>query len=745
MATLDDLPGLLTQGYVPEAGARLPYGGPAPRIDVDDYGQVKAPLRPAALRRLLEFAEPAAYGKGEQTLTDPAVRDTWQIPSDLVTVDWNGELDGVLESARAALGLPATSRLRAEFHSLLVYETGQFFVAHQDSQKHDDMLATLVVTMPSPGTGGALLVHDGDATTTFTASRDEATLVVFYADRLHEVKPVRSGHRLTMTYNLLVSGDTRPPPAPLNQIGTIAALLTGYFATARHRRFGTGEPERPTRLAYLLDHEYPQRGLSLTRLKGSDATAAALLGHAADRADCEVVLALTQVHEVRDGDDIDGDLLDDEIEVTHWLNPDGFVEPVSLQLTDDITAATATARLRPYAEEYQGYMGNYGETTDRWYQRAALLVWPRSLAFANRAEVAPQFAMRQVLARLRDGDTAAESDVAGLARTWGSMISPFGGVSPSAPSAPALLSATLPVAALLADATVAEQLLAPFAIDHLQPEAVEHVIVLTDRHGEGCATELLRAWFGDQARHGAPHASDDWLPEVPDLARGLSSRPAVGREFVALVLCSVQRRIEAEQRTRLTESVRLRLEQWGEPLAAVFEAIGVLDDADLRAQLLGWSRREPLVDALVGSLRVARAWTPTLREAAGMTEVAAFCALRLRERLQAPQREPQDWSMKAELGCECELCAELTGFLTDSDRRVMEWPLAGPRRQHLHAQIDRAELPLTHVTRRQGRPFTLVLTKTDDLFAREQRVRESARNGLAELRRDWKVGPPAGP
>jgi hypothetical protein len=54
----------------------------------------------------------------------------------------------------------------------------------------------------------------------------------------------------------------------------------------------------------------------------------------------------------------------------------------------------------------------------------------------------------------------------------------------------------------------------------------------------------------------------------------------------------------------------------------------------------------------------------------------------------------------------------------------LEWPLAKERRQHIHRRIDAAELPVTHVTRRQGRPFTLVLTKTDNLFAGERKARE---------------------
>jgi len=43
---------------------------------------------------------------------------------------------------------------------------------------------------------------------------------------------------------------------------------------------------------------------------------------------------------------------------------------------------------------------------------------------------------------------------------------------------------------------------------------------------------------------------------------------------------------------------------------------------------------------------------------------------------------------------------------------------------HIHQILDAHGLPMTHTTRRAGRPFTLVLTKTDALFEREESERE---------------------
>jgi hypothetical protein len=80
-------------------------------------------------------------------------------------------------------------------------------------------------------------------------------------------------------------------------------------------------------------------------------------------------------------------------------------------------------------------------------------------------------------------------------------------------------------------------------------------------------------------------------------------------------------------------------------------------------------------------------------------------------------RAPDDWSITLPRSCTCDLCATLETFLSDPGRRSFEWPLAKERRRHVHARIDNAGLPVTHMTRRLGGPFTLVLTKTDALFA----------------------------
>jgi len=72
-------------------------------------------------------------------------------------------------------------------------------------------------------------------------------------------------------------------------------------------------------------------------------------------------------------------------------------------------------------------------------------------------------------------------------------------------------------------------------------------------------------------------------------------------------------------------------------------------------------------------------------------------------------------------------------FLTDPARRVLDWPLAKERRRHVHGRLDSAELPVRHLTRRTGRPYTLVLTKTEAIFERERQARRRDEADLAWL------------
>jgi hypothetical protein len=152
---------------------------------------------------------------------------------------------------------------------------------------------------------------------------------------------------------------------------------------------------------------------------------------------------------------------------------------------------------------------------------------------------------------------------------------------------------------------------------------------------------------------------------------------------------------------------------------------------DLTTRIDDYCRQhgDALSSCMIPALRAAAAAVSTQTPPDDVfKKLASDQAIRLRVRLAQSTRAADDWSIELPDGCSCALCGTLRTFLVDPARRTLEWPLAKDRRAHVHSRIDQAELPVSHLTRRQGRPFTLVLTKTAQLFQREaqQRTRDQA-------------------
>jgi hypothetical protein len=354
---------VLDGSQAPDAfSAQLSVPAREVRLAVAGAGPVSLPVRAPQAKRMIASARPARFGRGERTLMDLSVRDTWEIRPDQVTLTGLG-WDAILAEVRDELGLPARARLRAEPHALLVYGKGQFFLPHQDSEKDDTMIGTLVISLPSAHTGGELVVEHNGTTVVCQASATEVSVAAFYADCRHEVKPVRTGYRVTFTCNLLVEADPAGD-VPAGPSAEAARYLTGHFTT-RVSRWEGDDREPPDRLVCLLDHEYTQRGLSWDRLKGADAERAALLRAAAEDAGCEAVLALTEIKETWDtepgrrGRGVDLTyIITSELTLSWWTGVPGG-EPISLYVPDEqVCASTPSADLKPYDSQYTGYMGN---------------------------------------------------------------------------------------------------------------------------------------------------------------------------------------------------------------------------------------------------------------------------------------------------------------------------------------------------------------------------------------------------
>ncbi len=107
------------------------------------------------------------------------------------------------------------------------------------------MIGTLVVTLPSAYAGGELMIGKGEDWKAYRGSRDSLSLVAFYADCQHEVLKVRSGYRITLTYNLMLREDTSPrQKGDAGTVAELADLLREHFCTPATHSWGQRRADR---------------------------------------------------------------------------------------------------------------------------------------------------------------------------------------------------------------------------------------------------------------------------------------------------------------------------------------------------------------------------------------------------------------------------------------------------------------------------------------------------------------------
>jgi predicted 2-oxoglutarate/Fe(II)-dependent dioxygenase YbiX len=396
-----------------------------PAIDVDGVGRIAFPLLSVQVERLVAIAEAAPYGRGEETVVDRDVRRTWQIEPGKVRIGGRHWAETLAELvADAALGLGVSEPVAAEFYKLLVYDAGSFFVGHRDTEKAPGMFATMVLMLPSAHSGGELIIKHLGREVVLDPRPEEPSEIgfaAFYADCVHEVRPITAGCRLALVYSLRFLGKKRPPQPP-------------DYRTERRRieellRLWTEATDEADKLILPLEHAYTPAELSFETLKGRDAAVASVLAAAAAEANCDVHLVLVSIeesgsaeHSGHYGHRRRGWSEEDEFEVSevceralvlsHWRRPHGgeagFGDfPFS---EDELCPPDAFEDLTPDEQHFHEATGNEGASFERTYRRAGLVLWPR----VRRLAVLNQAGLGATLPHLEDLTTRWEASAAGI-------------------------------------------------------------------------------------------------------------------------------------------------------------------------------------------------------------------------------------------------------------------------------------------------------------------------------------------
>ncbi|KAF9500668.1 hypothetical protein BDN71DRAFT_1381509 [Pleurotus eryngii] len=211
----------------------------------------------AQVQLLAKLCEPATFGRNQEDLLDETYRKAGKMDVEnfAMSIDLGQlQIPEKIGSELLVHGRP----FRWELYKLNVYGPGSFFKAHKDTPRSEAMFGSLVLVLPISHKGGELLLRTKEEVWTYDsgatlAQQNEPSIgyVAFFGDIEHEVLPVESGHRITLTYNLFFA----QAPEPLAQ--SVASVVHPFETTLAGLMKDPGFLPDGGLIGWGLKYEYP--------------------------------------------------------------------------------------------------------------------------------------------------------------------------------------------------------------------------------------------------------------------------------------------------------------------------------------------------------------------------------------------------------------------------------------------------------------------------------------------------------
>ena len=368
-----------------------------PGLVIDDIGEISYPINEVQAKALISVAHKAPFGKGSETLLDNNVRSAWEINPNKLTFNgkqWEGFLDKILSKIKPELGIEDYT-ISAHLYKMLIYEKGDFFLQHKDSEKEKGMFGTLTIVLPCRHTGGELVVSFDNKDVVVDFAKDsndyKISYAAFYADCDHEIKPVSAGYRVCLVYNLIrEKAGKKIEPATVEKHATQLAKII-----EEHEQPGNIKP-----CIVLLGHQYTPEDFSEQSLKLNDRYKADILFSAAQKLGfyAKMCLVTSYLSGMPENDDEDEDaameeVFDESLNIEHWAKSEvPALSTLDFQ-EEDLIASFALKDDEPIIKESTGYMGNYGPDLMHWYHYGAVVIWSKA---TNAQLLPPQNATNQL-------------------------------------------------------------------------------------------------------------------------------------------------------------------------------------------------------------------------------------------------------------------------------------------------------------------------------------------------------------
>ena len=289
-----------------------------PGLCLRDLGTVGLPLSERDGRDITRICRERSSGKEMQDNTQ-GKHKAYKIVAEHIELrnpNWANTVQHAVGKATEQLGIiGGQPSIRADLRNLVLCGSGNIEKSCQDTMDEQGIAAKLIIVLPSAYEGGDTIVQIGGQTQTLSPSSSKEfsySYLAYYADAQCLVKPVTSGYRLALTYNLIHRSEgieeSRSSSIPTDHKAAINSILEDWKANISDcPNFSP---------VYMLDNDYTKGDVALESLKGADQACCHHLYDASKKYDFCVFLArfehsTSHSRNLQNGGDDDDDDYDD--------------------------------------------------------------------------------------------------------------------------------------------------------------------------------------------------------------------------------------------------------------------------------------------------------------------------------------------------------------------------------------------------------------------------------------------------
>ena len=419
-------------------------------------------------------------------------------------------------------------------------------------------------------------------------------------------------------------------------------------------------------------------------------------------------------------------IMDSSIMLRHWINRNG--EAIEYQdftpSSREVCSTSGNEDFKPYKSEYEGWMGNSGNTLDRWYHRAAIVLWRKEDNLPIRFEMDKDALVKEIF-ELADseGNILQTKEIL-------SSIAPYWQNYAKNHKAKEDIVNILNLASYINDSALSLQLLKVYNIPILNLETLPLWYSLIKSYGNKWYLSLLELLTSTKERR--YDRDDKIIDDFVNLTQELSNNAEyndIGGWLINYQLEKILLKHKSPYTTNVVKNI-------AEITDLILGTI-IYQNQDIHLKIINHiithENNYPYILLVNLFEQCANKLDKASLEPWGYKQLFDYIHKSLMTEHDQGLRDKNDWSINKKCKCNCQHCKITNDFLSQSTAREKVWPLVQDTRNHVELEIRALQIPVDTKVVTNGRPYQLILTKTTKLYEDAKDRYDSVQKAIIQM------------